>query len=480
LVQLSVVDNKIQAHQPIKISSIDRSEPGLLALTTNGTDKIALKYFGGLFIADLPSAGAVAQSQVFLAAPTFSLNAGSRSVNEGAVAVFVLSTTEVAPGTIFSYSIEGIQREDLQDFGSLTQDAGGVLTGRVTLGSDGKASISIPIAADNLTEGPETMTVTVRSLQGTNLASASVVLNDTSTGGSSGGNTGGGTTGGGTTGGGTTGGGTTGGGTTGGGTSGGGTTGGGTTGGGTTGGGTGLIPVPGTGGSGSATGSGAVRPSGNRVDGTEGSELLNGTSGVDQIYAKGGNDTIVGSSGSDYIDGGAGLDLVRYNGSSMTATIAKLATGEVTVRRGSETDTLVNVERLQFTDQWIAIDINGNAGTAARMIVTAFGKSVLTDYSGIGISLVDSGWTATQLAELIISAGFMPARNNDFVKVVFENVTGRAPNALEITIFAQMLNDGTYTQAGLLALAAESPLAQATVEESAIGLVGIPYQPSLF
>jgi len=43
-----------------------------------------------------------------------------------------------------------------------------------------------------------------------------------------------------------------------------------------------------------------------------------------------------------------------------------------------------------------------------------------------------------------------------------------------------MLNDGTYTQASLLALAAESPLAQATVEESAIGLVGIPFQPSLF
>ena len=130
----------------------------------------------------------------------------------------------------------------------------------------------------------------------------------------------------------------------------GGNAGGGTTGG-STGGSTGLVPVP---------GSGAARPSGNRVEGTEGADLLNGTSGVDQIYAKGGNDTMVGSTGSDYIDGGAGLDLVRYNGSSMTATIAKLATGEVTVRRGSETDTLVNVERLQFTDQWIAIDINGS------------------------------------------------------------------------------------------------------------------------
>jgi Ca2+-binding RTX toxin-like protein len=80
---------------------------------------------------------------------------------------------------------------------------------------------------------------------------------------------------------------------------------------------------------------------------------------VDRINARGGNDTIVGSAGADTIDGGAGLDLLRYNPSSVSASLSKKDAGKIFVRRGSETDTLINVERLQFTDQWVAIDLLG-------------------------------------------------------------------------------------------------------------------------
>jgi hypothetical protein len=321
--------------------------------------------------------------------PDYSLSTSSASVNEGSTALFILNTSNVTSGTFLSYVISGVQASDI---------LGGQLIGSVTVDAQGRASISVPVLADNLTEGTETMTVTVRS------ATASVTINDTS-----------------------------------------------------------LAPAAAY----------------NEIQGTEGADLLNGTSSVDQINTRGGNDTIVGSAGADTIDGGAGLDLVRYNSSSVSASLSKNDAGEIFVRSGSETDTLISVERLQFTDQWVATDLNGAAGVAGRMIVAAFGRESLSEFSGIGISLVDQGWSSSQLAELIVSAGLLPSGNAEFVKVVYQNVIGNAPNALELAFYVQLLENSSHTQSTLLELAANTTFSANAVEQSAIGFVGLVYQPSL-
>jgi len=119
-------------------------------------------------------------SRAPVANPTYSLTPSTVSVNEGwndnftiysATAVFTLLTTQVAAGTSFSYLLSGIQAADI---------VGGQLSGTVTVNAQGQATLSIPIAADSLTEGPEVLTVAIRSPQGSTLASSSVVINDTS------------------------------------------------------------------------------------------------------------------------------------------------------------------------------------------------------------------------------------------------------------------------------------------------------------
>nr|NDG08570.1 hypothetical protein [Oxalobacteraceae bacterium] len=72
-------------------------------------------------------------------APTYSLAAKSSSVDEGGVAEFNVTTTNVAAGTALSYGIKGISSADI---------VGGALTGTATVDSAGKATISIPIALD--------------------------------------------------------------------------------------------------------------------------------------------------------------------------------------------------------------------------------------------------------------------------------------------------------------------------------------------
>ena len=102
------------------------------------------------------------------AAATYTLQqwpAGT-SANEGSQADFSVTTTNVAAGTVLSYTISGVSAADVGT---------GSLNGTVTVGSNGVANIAIPIVADSLTEGAETLTVT---LQG---QSSSIIVNDTST-----------------------------------------------------------------------------------------------------------------------------------------------------------------------------------------------------------------------------------------------------------------------------------------------------------
>ena len=101
----------------------------------------------------------------YILPPTFSIAAASTSVNEGLNAVFNLTTTKVAIGTEISYTLSGISTGDL---------ASGSLTGKVAVGANGLSTITIPIASDSLTEGPETLTLTTQGV------SASTVINDTS------------------------------------------------------------------------------------------------------------------------------------------------------------------------------------------------------------------------------------------------------------------------------------------------------------
>ena len=104
-------------------------------------------------------------------APTYVLNAGGTSVNEGSTATFTLTTTNVAPGTTLTYTITGLSSADVYD-GTLLS---GLLTRYATVDSSGKAIISFGLSNDFLTEGPETLTVTAGG------ATASMVVIDTST-----------------------------------------------------------------------------------------------------------------------------------------------------------------------------------------------------------------------------------------------------------------------------------------------------------
>jgi len=102
-----------------------------------------------------------------LAIPTYAITAGAANVNEGGTVTFTVSTTNVAAGTVIPYTLSGTGINGLDI-------AGGQLSGSAVITQSGSAVITVTVASDVTTEGPETLIATVAG------KTAQIVINDTS------------------------------------------------------------------------------------------------------------------------------------------------------------------------------------------------------------------------------------------------------------------------------------------------------------
>ena len=94
------------------------------------------------------------------------------------------------------------------------------------------------------------------------------------------------------------------------------------------------------------------------LTGNSSANRIEGGAGADKLYGGSGNDTLVGGAGSDTIDGGTGTDIAVFGGAASDYKWVKNANGSWTVtdlRDGAPdgTDTLTNVELLQFSDSQV-------------------------------------------------------------------------------------------------------------------------------
>ena len=188
------------------------------------------------------------------------------------------------------------------------------------------------------------------------------------------------------------------------------------------------------------------------------------------------NDTLKGQPGTDFFDGGLGLDTVVYSGPIERYTINKTGNRYVVSEpTGSDdTDYLSNIERLQFSNGKLALDLDGNAGDAARLIGTLLGPSYVKDkaLAGLVIGLLDQNYSSEAIASMGLGTSMYlglagSGSNEAFVKHVFKNVIGRPPVEAELQTYVGMLSAGT-SQAALAVMAADTEF---TAEK--IGLTGL-------
>jgi len=76
---------------------------------------------------------------------------------------------------------------------------------------------------------------------------------------------------------------------------------------------------------------------------------LSGLAGDDELSGLGGDDVLIGGAGNDLINGGDGTDTAVYSG-NRAAYVITVSGGVTTVTGPDGSDTVTNVERLQFAD----------------------------------------------------------------------------------------------------------------------------------
>jgi hypothetical protein len=209
------------------------------------------------------------------------------------------------------------------------------------------------------------------------------------------------------------------------------------------------------------------------------------------LYGTSGDDALDGFSGYDIIDGGDGLDTAKYSVSSDAVSFSANDAGQLVIQNTAnaslytgknasavESDTLVSMERIQFSNKNYALDLDGNAGVAAKAIITCFGQDSLSSFMSAGLTLADGGSTLDEICELVAGMGYIESikgisTNSSFVDFIFENVVGRVPNFLESAMYTAYLDDGVYTKGSLLTLAANTSLVDQLLTESAVDLIGV-------
>ena len=184
--------------------------------------------------------------------------------------------------------------------------------------------------------------------------------------------------------------------------------------------------------------------------------------GNDTVIGSSGNDLIKSAGGNDTIDGGSGVDTVYYAGTKSNVSVTNNGSS-FTVKANGKVDTLTNVERVGMSDgSVLALDVKAgeNTGSAYRLYQAAFDRK--PDAAGLKFwtGALDSGASATQVAQGFVSSEEFQTLNPDtdptsLVNSYYQHVLHRPADAAGLAFWSDAMNHGT-TSAQLLVSFSES------------------------
>ena len=220
------------------------------------------------------------------------------------------------------------------------------------------------------------------------------------------------------------------------------------------------------------------------IHGTNDNNNIVLSTGDERAFAYGGDDTISGGSGNNTIDGGAGVDTSVYARGLSQYTISRNTDETITVKGPSLTDQLTNIERLKFSDGYVALDVGAtqSAGETQMLLGAVLGKDLLATKQpliGAVIDLFDHAYTLQQLSGAVmrlpiwdVLTGKAAPTNADIANYLLWRVNGVTPDATTLASAVNALDaqpDINHNQGDFLWHLAESSANQAQVE--LVGLV---------
>ena len=163
-------------------------------------------------------------------------------------------------------------------------------------------------------------------------------------------------------------------------------------------------------------------------------ENLIGSSFSDLLSGNNLDNILTGRGGSDLIDGMMGIDTAVYELNRASAIINFSRDDVWNVGSESDIDSLKSIERLKFNDINVALDLDGNAGKAVKLLSALLGSEDASNphYIGAGLNALDSGMTYESLmaAGLEFVLGSDPS-SSEVINLFYKNLVGT--NAVSYT-----------------------------------------------
>ncbi len=197
--------------------------------------------------------------------------------------------------------------------------------------------------------------------------------------------------------------------------------------------------------------------------------------------------------GNETFAGGSAVDTVQYVGNAVNYQVSRSASGfivrDLTGNGGS--DTVINIERLKFSDRGIALDVGASqpAGQTQLLLGAVLGKNLLATKQpliGTVIDLFDTGQYTMQVLSgaimrlpiwgLLANGGNETASNTQIANYLLTTVNGVAPDSATLAAGVNSLNNETgAAQGNFLRNLAESAANQAQVGLAGLGMTGLVY-----
>jgi Ca2+-binding RTX toxin-like protein len=200
------------------------------------------------------------------------------------------------------------------------------------------------------------------------------------------------------------------------------------------------------------------------------------------------DDRLINKLGSENLDGGPGIDTLVYAGPRSNYLVTQGTGSRATVQNklGLEGgDNLLSIERLEFSDINLALDLNGNAGQSL-LFIGAVAHGLIGNAGAIGtiLNLFDQGMSMQEVCQLAIDVNLISAlagssSNEDLARLVWRNVVGVEADAGAVDLLLSFMDgrNAAFSQAQLLATVAQHDVNQQHVNLVGLASTGVEYLP---
>ena len=189
-----------------------------------------------------------------------------------------------------------------------------------------------------------------------------------------------------------------------------------------------------------------------------------------------------------HLDGGLGIDTAVYSKAASSYLFGHGSDGSVSVTGNGLADTLVNIERLQFADKKLAVDVSasGSAGETALLMGAVLPGVLALDVSkqallGSVIALFDAGYSLKELSGAVLRlpiwdllTGHSAPSNTDIASYLLANVNGHSPDQATLSDAVTALNTEVH-QGDWLAALAMSAAGQTHIDLVGLAQTGLAY-----